>query len=216
LPPKPTTRGFSPGISAEETRQARLWLTVRAASWWLVAQGVLDLVIGGDFAGRLNLRYDDYLQPYLRLLALSLLCLGFFMLKALRDPRRQYLAVDVLTLYLMGQVYFLLSFRLGYHTLTPFEWLSGVLDLGLAASLVLHRTRSSQMQGAGSLLSDKALDLAKQTGQWVQKKGPAPRPSLGGLDPAPPAAPGAAGNGTEKPGAEKPGKGSSEAIPHLD
>ncbi|HTB21293.1 MAG TPA: hypothetical protein VK914_01155 [bacterium] len=215
MPPNPTTRGFRPSVP-EETRQVRLWMTVRVASWWLIAQGAMDLLLGGDSAGRLNLRYDDYAEPYLRLLALTLLCLGFFMLKALRDPRRQYLAVDVLTLYMMGHVYFLLSFRLGYHALTPFEWFSGVMDLGLATSLVLHRTRSSQMQGAGSLLSDKALDLAKQTGQWVQKKGPAPRPTLGGLEPGPSADAAAAKSAPQKPPSEKSPKGSSEAIPHLD
>jgi hypothetical protein len=176
-------------------------VTVRLAAWWLMAQGLLYLVLNGTIAGRLQLRYDDYLEPYLRLLALCLLCLGFFLLKALRDPRRQYLAVDVLILFLMGHVYFLLSYRLSYNRLIPFEWFCGCMDLGLAVSLVLHRTRSTQMQGAGSLLSDSAVDLARQTSQWIQKKGPAPRPSLGELDAQDP---------------EKPGKGASEAIPHLD
>lgn len=171
MPPNSTSKGFRPQ-SIEEGRQARLRATVRVAGWWLMAQGGLYLVLGGSLAGSLQLRYDDYLQPYLRLLALTLLCLGFFLLKALRDPRRQYLAVDVLSLYLMGHVYFLLNYRLEYHTLSPFEWFSGLMDLGLAVSLVLHRTRSSQMKGAGSLLSGKAVDLAKETSLWVQKRGP--------------------------------------------
>jgi hypothetical protein len=199
LPPNPISRGPRPQPQGvEDGREARLRLTVRAAGWWLMAQGLLYLVLGDQMAGRLHLRYDDYLEPYLRLLALSLLCLGFFLLKALRDPRRQYLGVDILILFLIGHVYFVLSYRLGYHALNPFEWFCACVDLGLAVSLVLHRTRSSQMKGAGTLLSENALDLARQTGDWVQKKGPAPRPSLGGLD------------------AEEAGKGASEAIPHLD
>jgi hypothetical protein len=171
------------------------------AGWWLAAQGLLYLVLDGHMAGVLHLRYDDYLAPYLRMLALSQLCLGFFLLKSMRDPRRQYLAVDVLILYLLGHVYFALSFRLSYNPLLPFEWLSALIDLGLTVSLVLNRTRSSQMKGAGSLLSESALDLARETSQWIQKKGPAPRPSLGELDAQAP---------------ERSGKGSSEAIPHLD
>jgi hypothetical protein len=182
---------------------------VRIAGWWLVAQGCVYFLLGAYSANRLNLRYDDYLEPYVRLLALTLLCLGFFLLKALRDPKRQYLAVDILILYLLGHVYFLLSYRLSYMTLTPFEWMGGVMDLGLGASLALHRTRSSQMQGAGSLLSGTALDLAVQTGQWVAKKGPAPRPSLGELDPET-----AALHAEAK--TEEPAKTNSEAIPHLD
>jgi len=171
------------------------------AGWWLAAQGLLYLVLDGRMAGLLRLRYDDYLAPYLRMLALSQLCLGFFLLKSMRDPRRQYLAVDVLILYLIGHVYFALSFRLAYNPLMPFEWLSAFIDLGLCVSLVWNRTRSSQMKGAGSLLSESALDLAHETSQWIQKKGPAPRPSLGEL---------------EAPAPDRSGKGSSEAIPHLD
>jgi hypothetical protein len=202
LPPSPTSRGFRPPPqSLEDVRQERLRSKVRMAGWWLAAQGLLYLVLNGSVAWFLRLRYDDYLAPYLHMLALSQLCLGFFLLKSMRDPRRQYLAVDVLILYLIGHVYFVLSYRLSYNTVTPFEWLSGLIDLGLCASLVLHRTRSSQMQGAGSLLSDNALDLALQTSQWIQKKGPAPKPSLGELD---------------APETGRPNKGSSEAIPHLD
>lgn len=174
-----------------------------------MAQGCVYFLLGASSADRLRLRYDDYLEPYLRLLALTLLCLGFFLLKALRDPKRQYLAVDILILYLLGHVYFLLSYRLSYMPLTPFEWLGGIMDLGLGASLALHRTRSSQMEGAGSLLSGKALDLAVQTGQWVAKKGPAPRPSLGELDPDTAAL-------RAELNADTGAKKNSEAIPHLD
>jgi hypothetical protein len=202
LAPNTTSKGFRPAPpTIDEVRLERLRITVRLAGWWLATQGLLYLVLDGHMAGLLHLRYDDYLAPYLRMLALSQLCLGFFLLKSMRDPRRQYLAVDVLILYLMGHVYFVLAYRLGYNALTPFEWVSGLVDLGLTVSLVLHRTRSSQMKGAGSLLSESALDLAHETSQWIQKKGPAPRPSLGELEAQAP---------------ERSSKGSSEAIPHLD
>ena len=56
--------------------EERLRLAVSAAGWWLVAQGCLYFLLNGPWAGRLRLRYDDYLEPYLRGLALSLLCLG--------------------------------------------------------------------------------------------------------------------------------------------
>jgi hypothetical protein len=162
-----------------------------------MAQGALYLVLGTWLSIHLRLRYDNALEPYLRLLALTLLCLGFFLLKALRDPRRQYLAVDVLILYLMGHVYFLLSYRLNYYDLTPFEWFSGVMDLALGCSLVIHRTRSVQMEGAGTLLSGKALELARQTKAWVRDGAPAPVATFGDLEPA-------------------PEPKTSEAIPHLD
>jgi hypothetical protein len=200
LAPNTTSKGFrTPPLGLEELRLERLRTTVRVAGWWLAAQGLLHLLLNGPMAGLLRLRYDDYLVPYLRMLALSQLCLGFFLLKSMRDPRRQYLAVDVLILYMIGNVYFALAYRLGYNALTPFEWFSALMGLGLAVFLILYRTRSSQMQGAGSLLSDNALDLARQTGKWMQKKGPAPKASLGELESEP----------------EKT-RGGSEAIPHLD
>ena len=201
MPPKQTFRGLSRRPETiEERRRARLQWTVRAAGWWLLAQGALYLVLGDWLSIHFRLRYDNTLVPYLRLLALTLVCLGFFLLKALRDPRRQYLAVDVLILYLLGHVYFLLSYRLSYYELTPFEWWGGVFDLALGASLVANRTRSTRMEGAGSLLSGKAMDLARQTQQWIRQKGPAPRPTLGDLETRAP-------EDTSK---------TSEAIPHMD
>jgi hypothetical protein len=173
----------------------------------MLFQGALYLVLGVQLSIRFHLRFDSSMEPYLRLLALTLICLGFFLLKALRDPRRQYLAVDILILYLLGHVYFLLDYRLNYFTLGPFEWFSGVFDLCLGASLVLHRTRSTQMKGAGSLLSGKAVDLAKDTGEWMAQRAPAPRPTLGELEAAPSAQAAPPAPGTP---------GSSEVIPHMD
>lgn len=186
--------------SLEERRLGRLRLTVFLAGWWLLAQGAVYLVLGDWLSIHFQLRFDAMLVPYLRLLALTLLCLGLFLLKALRDPRRQYLAIDVLILYLLGHVYFLLNFRLSGYALMPFEWASGAADLALGASLVMNRTRSTQMLGAGSLLSGRAVDLFDQTKSWLQKKGPAPKPTLGDL---------------EAPAPEAEAK-ASEAIPHMD
>jgi hypothetical protein len=179
----------------------RLQWTVRVAAWWMLAQGTLYLLLGVQLAVRFRLRFDHASEPYLRLLALTLVCLGFFLVKALRDPRRQYLAVDILILYMLGHVYFLLDYRLQSYTLTPFEWFGGVMDLLLGASLVLHRTRSTKMEGAGSLLSAPALDLARETGGWMTQGKPAPKATLGDLEAPPPPA---------------EGGGSSEVIPHMD
>jgi len=198
-----------PPESAGEKRQTHLRQTVGFAGWWFCAQGLLYSFLSVDFALKVGLRFNVSQEPYVRMAALSLLCLGFFVLKALRDPKRQYLAVDILILYLLGHVYFILSYRLRYEEVTPFEWFSALVNFGLGASLALNRTRSTQMQGAGNLLSGNALDLARETGQWVIKKGPAPRPHLGDLE----------ARDEESETEHKVGthnKGSSEAIPHLD
>lgn len=165
----------------------------------MLFQGALYLVLGVQLSVHLHLRYDGVIEPYLRLAGLTLFCLGMFMLKALRDPRRQYLAVDILILYMLGHVYFLLDYRLNAFSLTPFEWFSGFFDLTLGISLVLHRTRSTKMEGAGSLLSSSALDLARETGGWMTQGKPAPKATLGELE-APAAAESKA----------------SEVIPHMD
>ncbi len=190
---------------SEALRGLRLERTVRLCAGWLLAQGAVCLGLNVHLAALLRMRFDPAQQPYVRLAGLSLLCLGFFLVKALRDPRRQYLAVDVLILFLLGQVYLLLDFRLGAQLLTPWEWASGAADLGLCASLVLNRTRSGQMDGEATVFSAKAADLARQTRLWVSGRGPAPKPSLGSLAPK-----GESGEG----GA--PRKGESEALPHMD
>jgi hypothetical protein len=77
-------------------RALRLQATVRYAAYWLMGQGGLYLLVGDRLSGWLRLRYEPVMDPYLRLAGLSLLCLGFFLLKSLRDARRQYLAVNAL------------------------------------------------------------------------------------------------------------------------
>jgi hypothetical protein len=206
-------------------RALRLQATVRYASYWLMGQGGLYLLVGDRLSGWLRLRYEPVMDPYLRLAGLSLLCLGFFLLKSLRDARRQYLAVDTLILYFLGRVFFLLNYRLAYHTLTWFEWLGGLADAGLGGGLVWFRTRSSEMQAAGTLLAGRAVDLARGTQAWIKKQGPAPTVTLGDLDiapdpvptpvpvpevPLPPAAIPPPPSGAE----EK--KNLSEAVPHMD
>jgi hypothetical protein len=206
LTPSPISKALR--ARRDEARAERLRLTVRVTALWFCAQGLLLLLVEAGFALNLGLRFSMGQEPYIREAGLSLLCLGFFILRALREPSRQYLAVDVLILYLLGHVYCLLNYRLNYQPLTPLEWLDGCLDLGLGISLTVHRTRSSQMQNAGSLLADNAWDLARASFRWMFKKGPAPKATLGDLG-APP-------GGASPPSGASNAKGGSSALPHLD
>lgn len=187
-----------------ESRARRLRLTFRWACGWLALQGLLNLLLNQALAERLRLRYDINFLPYIRQAAVAQLALALLLSRAVQDPRRQALAVDVLLLALLLQVYLALSFRLGVDNLVPFEWLGLLANSGLAGMLILDRTRSGQMQDEFSVVSAPAMKWLQQLGQRATGKSKQPI-SLGSLslpdDPSP-AAP------------EAPTK--SKAVPHMD
>lgn len=161
--------------------------SIRLAGYWLLAEGGIGCLISGWTAVRFGLRFAPEQIPYYRSMGLAQLCLGVFILKALDRPERQYLAVDLLILFLLGNAYFLLNYRLSAGFLTGWEWFALVVQLFLGGMLALNRTRSGDMQGGGSLVSKKA---------WKIRPG-SKGPLLGELD------------------ADGP-KSTSEAVPHLD
>lgn len=172
-----------------EQRAARLRQVVRACAWWLAAQGVLLLLLGDRLAGWLSLRWLPVMAPYVRLSGLSLLALALFVHRGVDRPERQYLAVDTLLLLLLGRVALTLSQALGGGFATGFEWATAGVDSLLALGLLVLRTRSSQMQAAGTLVATDAGLLLRQTTAWIAGQGPRPEASLGPLDAEKPATP---------------------------
>lgn len=163
----------------------RLSLTLKLACYWLMLQGAVYLLLNERLAEILRLRYQATLLPYIRQSGLAMLALGLLLRRAVVDPRRQVLAVDVLLLMLLGKVCFMLAFRLGVDVLLPLEWVMLVVDLGLAGGLLLWRTRSSQMPASEGLLAKPALAVGKDLKAWAQRKQPRPTLSLGDLDGTP-------------------------------
>ena len=189
-------------------RAARLQLTVQAATWWVLAQGLVACLMNRWMADHLNLRYMDVMVPYIRQAGVAMLCLGLFLQASLRSARYQYLAVDVLILFLLGQAYFPLNFRLSGYDVNHLEWAGMGVNLGLGALLTAFRTRSSEMDpaSAGTLFSLSVLEWGRRlTGQAPPKAmetpppaaPPAKKPLVGGMDPL-------------------PTRTKSESLPHMD
>lgn len=203
-----------PPISLAEHRALRLQTTVRWAGYWLAAQGALYTLTGDRISALLNLRYQPVMDPYVHLAGITLLCLGFFLLRSLRDARHQYLAVDTLILYFLARFYFLLNHRLAYREVFWFEWTAGLIDATFGGALVWFRTRSNEMVQAGTLLSGSAKELALETRAWVKRQGPPPAITLGELQPPAP------GEAPPPPLPTLPDDGSkrklSEQVPHMD
>lgn len=175
-----------------ELRAARLQKLVQACAWWLAAQGAFFMLIGDRLAAWLQLRWMPSMAPYLRLSGLSLLALALFVHRGVEQARRQYLAVDTLLLFLLGQGLLTLSRQMDSGDVTLVEWLSTAISLGLAGGLLVLRTRSRNMHQAGALLVMDASQLVRQTGSWIVGTGPKPKADLGPLGPeedAPKAAP---------------------------
>ncbi|HTB33327.1 MAG TPA: hypothetical protein VK842_00545 [bacterium] len=200
--------------SADDVRAARLRLAVQAATWWVLAQGLLGCLLNRWLADRLNLRFMDQMVPYIRQAGAGLLCLGLFLQASLRSPRYQYLAVDLLILFLLSQTYFVLNFRLSGFDVNHMEWAALVVNLVLGSALTAFRTRSSEMDpaSAGTLFSLSVLEWLGR----LQGKAPArrPEPEAPATAAAPVAAPAKAPlmGGIEP----LPTRTKSESLPHMD
>jgi len=193
-------------MDSHQRRAQRLQFTVRAASYWLIAQGLLYLPLNGWLADHLHLRYLPVMVPYIRTAGLAMLCLGLFVVKGVRSARYQYLAVDALILYFLGQVFFTFNRALDRDVVNGVEWFTAVANLACGGCLTAFRTPSSEMAGADNLLSVNTKALLKT----LREHGL--RPTLGGLEPAVEERPAPE---TPPAGPKKPGK-ASEAVPHLD
>lgn len=158
-----------------ETREARLRRTVGLSAQWLLLLGLLHLLLSAKVSSWLGLRYDIFMASYVRFSGLAHLTLGLYLLQSLKDPRRQSLAVDALLLLLLGRIIIILQARLSTGWASTFEWAAAAVDLGLASSLLLHRTRSGELGQDAPLLAADARELARQTRAWIKGRGPRPQ-----------------------------------------
>jgi|GEM_PF-3566573 hypothetical protein len=213
--PSRTTAIRGSAAEAGELRAARLEKTVRAATWWILAQGVLGCLTTRWVADHLYLRYMEQMVPYIHQAGAAMLCLGLFLHASLRSPRYQYLAVDLLILFLLSQAYFTLNYRLAGNEVNHVEWASLAANLALGSLLTAFRTRSSEMDpaSAGTLFSLSVLEwLARLQGKAPARRpeapvpaaaeappeaAPAKAPLMGGIDPL-------------------PSRPKSESLPHMD
>jgi hypothetical protein len=198
-----------------EARAARLQRSVQAATWWILAQGLLGCLTNRWLADHLYLRYMEQMVPYIHQAGAAMLCLGLFLHASLRSARYQYLAVDLLILFLLSQAYFTLNYRLAGNEVNNVEWASLAVNLALGSLLTAFRTRSSEMDpaSAGTLLSLSVLEwLGRLQGKAPARPAPPPLP---GAEPAPTVLP--AAKGTLMGGIDPtPPRPKSESLPHMD
>jgi hypothetical protein len=195
-----------------DVRAARLQMAVQASTWWLLAQGLLGCLLNRWLADHLNLRYMEQMIPYIRQAGGAMLCLGLFLHASLRSPKYQYLAVDLLILFLLSQAYFILNYRLSGYEVNHVEWATLAVNLGLGAALTAFRTRSSEMDpsSAGTLLSLSVLEWVGRFKGVAPSRPPAPAPAP--ATPAPAAAKAPLMGGIDP----TPTRPKSESVPHMD
>ena len=207
--------------SSAPQRFNKLQLTVITASWWLMSQGLVLTLMGMRTADVLRLRYQDNMVPYIDATGLAQLCLGLFVNRAVREARRQYLTVDILVLLFIVSAIQVLNYRLHGNEIFWFEWLSVAVNASLAVTLILYRTRGSEMEAPGSLVARDVKDVLRQAqelGAALVEK--APRKAVAPLAPSAAAvaetpALSALAAPVALPEAPKP-KPKSEAMPHMD
>jgi hypothetical protein len=198
-----------------QRREERLQLAVTWTGRWLIAQGVLGCIMTEWLSQHISLRWQVLMVPYIRQSGIALLALGLFVNAALKQPRYQAMAVDALILSLLGQSYFILSYRLSGNEVNAFEWLSLLINLGLGSALTLWRTRSSELDPATTTpllakpvhvyardLKDQALTLVDPKRRKEAALEAAARKAAQAAEAAAPAG---------EPAAKR-----SEAVPHLD
>src|SRR5581483_8900346 len=100
---------FSPkrrpqGLSPEGKRLRRLDLSAKSAIWWMLVLAFLYLATGNRFSIWFRLRYLMMAAPIMRSLGLAYGLLALYLRRSLSEPENQYLAVDLLTLFFVGQV----------------------------------------------------------------------------------------------------------------
>ena len=199
-----------------EVRAARLQRAVQAATWWILAQGLLGCLTNRWLADHLYLRYMDQMVPYIHQAGAAMLCLGLFLHASLRSARYQYLAVDLLILFLLSQAYYTLNYRLIGNEVNHVEWASLAVNLALGSLLTAFRTRSSEMDpaSAGTLFSLSVVEWAgRLLGKAPARRPQAPVPAAPAAAPeAEPAAKATLMGGIDPP----PTRPRSESLPHMD
>jgi hypothetical protein len=144
--------------------------TLQAAVYWILLQGAFLLFLNQTLAFLTKTRYSSETFPYVKSLGAALLALGYYLYNTLKDPGRQKLLVDTLTLYfLLLVIGGLLSFR--YATLLAPEWVYTLVNLGFAVMLLIYRPGGATV----ALASLTWLPLVKKLAQpSAQPQVPAP------------------------------------------
>ena len=73
------------------------------------------------------------------------IALGFYILQAIRQPAKQFMAVDTLIILLGSQALVLISVA-GKTSLMEFEWFIFIANTGLITAMLFFRTRGSEVK----------------------------------------------------------------------
>lgn len=192
-------------MDRDRQRILRLDQGVRVSLKWLLATGLLHLLITERLAFYLGLRYSPSFSPVFRSLGLAEIMSAVYLRRSLDEPEQRYLAVDLLALYFIAQPVFTLHQQLAGERVYISEWVFAAIYLGLGACLAYYRTRSSKMAAGlpGAADAKEATKLAARETiarlkeLMEEKKRSRPAPGGHGQDGQPP-------------------KKLSEAAPHMD
>jgi hypothetical protein len=192
------SKKFRSRISGEVMRVRRLDQLARAATWWLLALGLLYMLMDVRLSLYLHLRYTTESVPLLSSLGLAYLLLGFYLRRTLNEPENQYLSVDLLLLFFWVQLVLTLKNKLGGTGVFPGEWFVAFINLCFGVGLILLRTQSTKMMSGAPEAKDAKLaareTIARLKELLEQRKRVRPLPSNG----------------------DTPPKTLSEATPHMD
>jgi hypothetical protein len=199
-----TVKKNRPSFNPELLRVRRLDRVARAAIWWLLIQGLVDLLMGPRLSLYLDLRFTPESTPVLSSLGLAYLLLGLYLRRSLAEPEHQYLRIDLLLLFFWLQVVLTLKNRIGGTGVFPGEWAVMAINLAFGVALMLWRTSSAKMAPDAPEAKDvkrsarETIDRLKGLLEEKKRSNPLPTESLGEL------------------GADGKRKSLSEATPHLD
>lgn len=158
---------FRPSLDPERLRIRRLDTVSQAACYWLLFCGALELFMGWQLSMWLHLRYIPEATPLTNSLGLSYLILGIYLRRTLHDPENQYLSVDLLLLFFWIQLIMTLKNALDGIAIFGGEWFIYTVNFVFALALIILRTPSSRMAGAGatkdaSVAARETIDRLKE------------------------------------------------------
>jgi hypothetical protein len=157
-----TPKKYAPRLNAEALRRRKLDLTAKAAAWWLLALGILNLLMNDRLALALHMRYTYEAVPVISSLGLAYLLLGLYLRRSLSEPENQYLSVDLLLLFFWVQLVIVMKNKVYGRQIFAGEWLIFAVDLAFGVCLYLFRTDSSKM-AAGAPEAKDAKIAARET-----------------------------------------------------
>jgi hypothetical protein len=131
-------------LSPFNQRLQRLYSLSRLTIFWLLAQGLVLLLLNAWLARFLQLRFHPVSFPLIKTLAVALLGLGVFLLGSLKEPHQQTRTVDILILTLTGMISMtLLSFHFTPQIFTG-EWIICCVNLIAVCCLIILRTKARE------------------------------------------------------------------------